>query len=31
MGPERIKMLKHGITDLRLFQKNDLQFLEQSR
>ena len=29
MGPERIKMLKHGITDLRLFQENDLRFLEQ--
>ncbi len=31
MGPERIKMLKHGITDLRLFQDNDLRFLEQFR
>jgi phenylalanyl-tRNA synthetase alpha chain len=31
MGPERIKMLKHGITDLRLFQENDLRFLEQFR
>ena len=29
MGPERIKMLKHGITDLRLFLENDLRFLEQ--
>ncbi|MBI2778081.1 MAG: phenylalanine--tRNA ligase subunit alpha [Chloroflexi bacterium] len=29
MGPERIKMLKHGITDLRLFMENDLRFLEQ--
>jgi phenylalanyl-tRNA synthetase alpha chain len=27
MGPERIKMLKHGITDLRLFLENDLRFL----
>ena len=31
MGPERIKMLKHGITDLRLFLENDLRFLEQLR
>ncbi|MEA2536585.1 MAG: phenylalanyl-tRNA synthetase alpha chain [Chloroflexota bacterium] len=31
MGPERIKMLKHGITDLRLFMDNDLRFLEQFR
>jgi phenylalanyl-tRNA synthetase alpha chain len=29
MGPERIKMLKHGITDIRLFLENDLRFLEQ--
>ncbi len=29
MGPERIKMLKHGITDLRLFLEDDLRFLEQ--
>ncbi|MBF8290975.1 MAG: phenylalanyl-tRNA synthetase subunit alpha [Chloroflexi bacterium] len=29
MGPERISMLKHGITDLRLFMENDLRFLEQ--
>jgi phenylalanyl-tRNA synthetase alpha chain len=29
MGPERIQMLKHGITDLRLFMENDLRFLEQ--
>ncbi len=28
MGPERISMLKHGITDLRLFMDNDLRFLE---
>ena len=27
MGPERIKMLRHGITDLRLFLENDLRFL----
>lgn len=31
MGPERIKMLRHGITDLRLFLENDLRFLEQFR
>ena len=31
MGPERISMLKHGITDLRLFMENDLRFLEQFR
>jgi len=31
MGPERIKMLRHGITDLRLFMDNDLRFLEQFR
>jgi phenylalanyl-tRNA synthetase alpha chain len=31
MGPERIAMLKHGITDLRLFMEDDLRFLEQFR
>jgi len=31
MGPERISMLRHGITDLRLFMENDLRFLEQFR
>jgi phenylalanyl-tRNA synthetase alpha chain len=31
MGPERMKMLRHGITDLRLFLENDLRFLEQFR
>ncbi len=31
MGPERIKMLKHGISDLRLFLENDVRFLEQFR
>jgi phenylalanyl-tRNA synthetase alpha chain len=31
MGPERIKMLKHGVTDLRLFLEDDLRFLEQFR
>jgi phenylalanyl-tRNA synthetase alpha chain len=29
MGVERIAMLKHGVTDLRLFFDNDLRFLEQ--
>jgi phenylalanyl-tRNA synthetase alpha chain len=29
MGPERITMLKHGITDIRHFWANDLRFLEQ--
>ncbi len=29
MGVERIAMLKHGITDIRLFFENDLRFLEQ--
>ncbi len=31
MGPERMKMLKHGITDLRLFMDDDLRFLGQFR
>ena len=29
MGVERIAMLKHGITDIRLFFENDIRFLEQ--
>lgn len=29
MGAERIKMLKHGIEDIRYFWANDLRFLEQ--
>ena len=29
MGVERICMLKHGVTDMRLFFENDLRFLEQ--
>ena len=29
MGPERITMLKHGITDIRYFFGNDIRFLEQ--
>ncbi len=31
MGPERMKMLKHAITDLRLFLDDDLRFLGQFR
>jgi phenylalanyl-tRNA synthetase alpha chain len=31
MGPERIKMLRHGITDIRFFLENDLRFLDQFR
>ncbi len=29
MGPERISMLRHGISDIRYFWANDLRFLEQ--
>ncbi len=29
MGPERVTMLKHSITDIRQFWANDLRFLEQ--
>jgi phenylalanyl-tRNA synthetase alpha chain len=29
MGPERIAILKHGISDIRLFFGNDLRFLQQ--
>jgi len=29
MGVERLAMLKHGITDIRMFTENDLRFLEQ--
>ncbi len=29
MGPERITMLKHGISDIRYFWNNDLRFLRQ--
>jgi phenylalanyl-tRNA synthetase alpha chain len=29
MGIERVAMLRHGVTDLRLFYDNDLRFLEQ--
>ena len=28
MGVERIAMIKHGITDLRLLYQNDLRFLQ---
>ena len=31
MGTERIKMLKHGIADIRLFLEDDLRFLDQFR
>jgi phenylalanyl-tRNA synthetase alpha chain len=31
MGVERIKMLRHGITDLRVFLENDLRFLGSFR
>ena len=29
LGVERLAMLRHGISDLRLFYENDLQFLRQ--
>jgi phenylalanyl-tRNA synthetase alpha chain len=29
MGVERLAMLRYGVTDLRLFFENDLQFLKQ--
>lgn len=29
MGPERMALLKHGISDIRLFYANDLRFLQQ--
>ncbi len=29
MGPQRILMLSHRITDIRYFMQNDLRFLEQ--
>lgn len=29
MGPDRMAIQKHGISDLRLFRENDLRFLEQ--
>lgn len=29
MGPERVTLLKHGISDIRYFFSNDIRFLEQ--
>ena len=29
VGIERLAMIKHGITDIRYFYQNDLQFLSQ--
>ncbi len=29
MGVERIAMLRHGISDIRLFFENDIRFLSQ--
>ena len=29
MGPSRMAMLKHGVSDLRLFFENDMRFLAQ--
>ncbi len=29
MGVERITMLRHGISDIRLFYENDIRFLSQ--
>jgi phenylalanyl-tRNA synthetase alpha chain len=29
MGVERFCMLKHGVTDMRLFFENDIRFLDQ--
>jgi phenylalanyl-tRNA synthetase alpha chain len=29
LGIERVAMLKHGVSDLRVFYENDLRFLEQ--
>jgi phenylalanyl-tRNA synthetase alpha chain len=29
MGPQRVTMLKHNISDIRYFWQNDLRFLEQ--
>jgi phenylalanyl-tRNA synthetase alpha chain len=29
MGIERLAMLRYGVSDLRLFFENDLQFLRQ--
>ena len=29
MGPERVAMLKYGISDIRSFYTNDIRFLQQ--
>jgi phenylalanyl-tRNA synthetase alpha subunit len=29
MGPERITMLKHSVTDIRSYWANDTRFLDQ--
>ena len=29
MGPERVAMLKYGISDIRSFYTNDVRFLQQ--
>ncbi|MCX6035918.1 MAG: phenylalanine--tRNA ligase subunit alpha, partial [Chloroflexi bacterium] len=29
LGPQRIAMLRYGISDIRYFWENDLRFLEQ--
>jgi phenylalanyl-tRNA synthetase alpha chain len=29
LGPDRCSMMKHGVTDLRLFREDDLRFLRQ--
>lgn len=29
MGVERIAILKHGVTDIRMFFENDIRFLRQ--
>jgi phenylalanyl-tRNA synthetase alpha chain len=29
IGVDRIAMIKHGITDIRMFLANDMRFLEQ--
>ena len=29
IGPERIAMLKYGITDIRSFYENDVRFIKQ--
>ena len=31
MGPDRLTMLRYGVSDLRLFFENDLRFLSQFR